>query len=420
MPTSIETRLRESDSGMLSPLSLPRLTLSALLLTVALTTPAIAAQVRGSLELQMRSFLNDPLDPAQHNHYPSAAINTEFYYGWNKQNDALTFTPFGRYDAHDSERTHVDLRELNWLHVGNGWQLRTGISKVFWGSTESRHLVDIINQTDNLEGLDGEDKLGQPMAHFSYLLEQGELSLFWLPYFRERHFVGSQGRPRTTPLPVNTGNPTYNSDRGRHHQDVAIRWSYYFDRVDVALSHFSGTSREPTLSLNSPNPLTATALNPHYELIEQTGLELTSALGSWLWKLEAISNSGLEAGRYSAAVAGFEYSFIGLFDSSLDLGVLAEYLYDDRNQLATSPFQDDLFLGLRLTLNDFQSTELLTGLIVDNDSQATLGFIEASRRLGSQFKASLEARVFDRLAASDPLYSQREDNFVQLNLEYFF
>lgn len=394
----------------------PALQLSALLLTTALlTAPAVATQISGSLELQQRSFLEDPLDPAQHSHYGSAAINAEFYHSWNEQDDSITLTPFGRYDPHDNERSHADLRELNWLHVGEGWQLRTGIGKVFWGSTESRHLVDIINQTDNLEGIDGEDKLGQPMAHLSYLLEQGELSLFWLPYFRERRFAGSEGRPRT-PLPVATDSPIFSSARGRQHQDVAIRWSYSLDSVDVALSHFSGTSREPTLTLNE----SATALIPHYELIEQSGLELTSALGSWLWKLEAITSSGLDAGRYSAAVAGFEYSVVGLLDSGLDLGVLAEYLYDDRDLLASSPFQNDLFLGLRLTLNDFQSTELLTGLIYDNDSHAKLGFIEASRRLGSQFKASLEARLFDKLAANDPLYSLREDSFVQLSLEYFF
>ena len=32
----------------------------------------------------------------------------------------------------------------------------------FWPQTESAHLVDVINQTDFLEGLDREKKLGQP------------------------------------------------------------------------------------------------------------------------------------------------------------------------------------------------------------------------------------------------------------------
>ena len=398
---------------------LPALLTSALFIPSLLVTPAWAIQANGSLELQQRHFFNDPLDTDQHNDYSSLALTAEFYHSWNDRDDALTFTPFGRYDQHDEERTHADIRELNWLHVGDNWQLRTGIGKVFWGSTESLHLVDIINQTDTLEGIDGEDKLGQPMEHFSYLLDQGEVSLFWLPYFRERSFAGIEGRPRA-PLNIDTDNPIYSSSQEQQHQDLAIRWSYSLDSVDIALSHFKGTSREPTLLPNSSNPLTVTALIPKYEQINQTGLELTSALGDWLWKLEAISNNGLDAGRYKAAVAGFEYSFIGIFDSDLDLGVLTEYLYDDRGLQSTNPFQDDLFVGLRLTLNDFQSTELLTGLIYDKDSHARLAFIEASRRLGDQFKATLEARVFDKLAPSDPFYSLREDSFVQLNLEYFF
>ncbi|MEH6471275.1 MAG: hypothetical protein V7752_08495 [Halopseudomonas sp.] len=386
------------------------------------TTPAIASditEVSGSIDLELRSFFSDPLDPRQHNNYGSIAVTPEFYHSWNDQNDAITITPFARYDKHDDERTHADLRELNWLHVGDGWQLRAGVGKVFWGSTESQHLVDIINQTDTLEGIDGEEKLGQPMLNYSFLLDQGELSLFWLPYFRERTFAGIEGRPRTAP-PVDTDNPSYASGDEENHQDFAIRFNYSLDSLDIALSHFSGTSREPTLTPNNANPMLATAMLPHYELIDQTGLELTSALGDWLWKLEAIYNSGLDAGSYSAAVGGFEYTFVGVFDSSLDLGTLMEYHYDDRGDQATSPFQDDLFVGLRLTLNDFQSTELLTGLIYDNDTNAQLGFIEASRRLGSQFKASLEARLFDQLDSSDPLYSLREDDFIQLNLEYFF
>ena len=388
--------------------------------SLMLGTPAFAAdmsQISGSVDLEHRSFFSDPIDSRQHNNTSSIAATLEFYRSWNDQNNSLTITPFARFDQHDKERSHIDLRELNWLHVGEGWQLRTGISKVFWGSTESLHLVDIINQTDTLEGTDGEDKLGQPMVHFSYLLDQGEVSLFWLPYFRERAFAGVQGRPRAVlALPIDPDNPQYSSSNEENHQDVAIRLSYSLDSIDIALSHFSGTSREPKLTLNS----TATALIPKYELINQSGLELTSALGDWLWKLEAIHNSGLDPSSYNAVVAGFEYTFIGLFDSNLDLGVLTEYLYDDRNLLASNPFQDDLFLGLRLTLNDFQSTELLLGMIYDRDNHARMGFIEASRRLGNQFKGTLEARLFDKIAPSDPLYSLREDSFIQLNLEYFF
>jgi len=70
-------------------------------------------------------------------------------------------------DEHDDNRTHGDIRELSWIHVGSNWETRVGVRKVFWGVTEGRHLVDIINQTDAVDQVDGEEKLGQPMINLS-------------------------------------------------------------------------------------------------------------------------------------------------------------------------------------------------------------------------------------------------------------
>jgi hypothetical protein len=50
--------------------------------------------------------------------------------------------------------------------------------------------VDIINQTDLVENIDGEDKLGQPMVHFSYFGDWGVVDFFLLPYLRERTYPG--------------------------------------------------------------------------------------------------------------------------------------------------------------------------------------------------------------------------------------
>ena len=76
------------------------------------------------------------------------------------------------------------------------WELRLGIGKVFWGVTESRHLVDTINQSDGVEDIDGEAKLAQPMATLSWIRDWGVVELLVLPYFRERTFAGVEGRPR--------------------------------------------------------------------------------------------------------------------------------------------------------------------------------------------------------------------------------
>ena len=79
--------------------------------------------------------------------------------------------------------------------IGN-LELSFGIKKVYWGVTESLHLVDVINQTDQVESFDGEQKLGQPMAHLSYLSKVGNFDFFYLPYARKRVFPAKEGRLR--------------------------------------------------------------------------------------------------------------------------------------------------------------------------------------------------------------------------------
>ena len=54
---------------------------------------------------------------------------------------------------------------------------------MFWGVTESVHLVDIINQTDFAGDIDGEDKLGQTMLSLMLQRDWGEITAFVLPAF---------------------------------------------------------------------------------------------------------------------------------------------------------------------------------------------------------------------------------------------
>ena len=88
---------------------------------------------------------------------------------------------FARYDNQDDERSHVDLREAYWGYDGDSWDVNAGFSKVFWGVAESRHLVDVINQTDLVEDLDQEDKLGQPMVNVNLQRDYGRFELYVMP-----------------------------------------------------------------------------------------------------------------------------------------------------------------------------------------------------------------------------------------------
>ena len=112
----------------------------------------------------------------------SLALNFEGR--WYGESSRANVQPFLRLDSTDSERSHFDLREAYWAFEGDGWEVLTGFNKVFWGVTESRHLVDIINQTDLVEDLDQEQKLGQPMVSLTLERDWGLVELFAMPYFR--------------------------------------------------------------------------------------------------------------------------------------------------------------------------------------------------------------------------------------------
>jgi hypothetical protein len=146
----------------------------ALILGLALGSQASAHEVSGYVAVRGRFFPHPPLDPEQESKDGSIAAQLEYYHEW-ENGSSFTFVPFARLDSADSERTHFDIRELNYLHLADAWELRVGIGKVFWGTTEFVHLVDIINQTDGVESADGEEKLGQPMVHLSI----PEIGVFW-------------------------------------------------------------------------------------------------------------------------------------------------------------------------------------------------------------------------------------------------
>lgn len=377
------------------------------------------ADIDAEVGLEARYFFEEGLAD-QDKFHPSVRGELTYQHSWD--DNSIEVIGFARYDQQDSERSHADIREASFTHVGNGWEVKAGISKVFWGVTESRHLVDVINQTDGVENLDGEDKLGQPMTKLSFEQNWGTLDLFWLPYFRERTFTGEDGR-LGLPLVVDTDEAIYESGAEQWHNDFAFRFSHYIGDFDFALSHFSGTSRDPDLAFNT----SFSALEPFYYNIDQTGLELQYIYDEWLFKFEGITNSGLEE-RFSAAVFGFEYTQVGIMGSNADLGWLVEYLYDDRKEAAPHSFEQDVFAGWRYAFNDADSSEILAGIIYDPETEETIYSFEANKRLASDLKLNIEARVFEGSDVSKanvvlPNHKTapfQDEDYIQLELVKYF
>jgi hypothetical protein len=344
-------------------------------------------------------------------------LQPEFYYEWSGGDQSILFVPFARLDQHNGERTHFDIREFYWQRVWNSFELSIGLRKIFWGVTESQHLVDIINQSDLVENLDTEDKLGQPMVNLTVIQDWGILDFFVMPYFRERPFLKDEARLRI-PVPIDTELTGYESNAEEKHIDWAVRWFHTLGIFDIGLSHFSGTSREP-LIVPTLNSSLDSVFAPFYNIIDQTGLDLQATTGGWLLKLEAINRFG-QGDRFFAATAGFEYTFSNIKNSGIDVGLIMEYHYDERGKEGLAPFDDDIFFGSRLAFNDVQSTDILAGAIIDRDTGSSFLNLEASRRLGDRYKLEVEFRGFVNASPEEIFYGLRKDHYFQLELARYF
>jgi len=97
----------------------------AALVFLASPTASLAGDwdLRGDASVEIRIFPEDPLFPDQENTYvsPSLKLEPEVGYEWNDGSDRIIFKPFIRVDKDDDNRTHSDVRELNWFHQANNW-----------------------------------------------------------------------------------------------------------------------------------------------------------------------------------------------------------------------------------------------------------------------------------------------------------
>lgn len=392
-----------------------RLALSLLLFSMPEWAGAFPGDFSGELGVEYRYFPGEGAYGNRDRHVGSLFMQAEYSMSWDDDRKVVSFAPYARLDGVDDERSHFDIRELSLVASWPYLELRAGISKVFWGVTESQHLVDVINQTDYVENPDGEQKLGQPMINPVLVTPTGNLEFFVLPWFRERTLPGEDGRYRGA-LPVDTDKAEYTHEKENRHIDYALRWSATTGDLEWALSYFKGTDREPGFR---PGARTG-SLIPIYGQSRQAGLELQYIYKDLLAKAELLRKDSELHSDYRAATVGFEYTFANVANGK-DIGLLYEWLYDSRGRDAPSGMYDASFVGTRLAFNDEASTEMLIGAIFSNDNTALNLFrVEASSRIGESLSLELELNIVGRPPANSVLWQFRRDDYMQLSLSTFF
>lgn len=372
---------------------------------------------RPEVGAELRVFASDPQFADQFETAQGALILTgEGSWRSRDRDTRVLFEPFVRIDGQDAARTYADLREASLSHrIDQDWDVLVGVSQVFWGVAESRNVVDVINQFDTVEDIDEGEKLGQLLLRLTRRSDVGTFEVYYLPFFRERPFPGPDGRLRTEPA-IETGAARYERGGEAWAGDVALRYTNRFGGFDLGVHGFHGTSRNPRIDFD---PATQ-ELQPFYPALTQVGLDVQYTSDAWLLKGE-IAVAEILSQTVTSAVGGFEYTVFDVSGSGWDVGVIGEYLSDDRDQarLPSVLFDNDVFAGARLTLNDTQDTTFLAGAIVDHRTGGTFASAEFQRRIGDTVLLEVEARAF--AGADDPFIVALEaDDHVLVRLTQFF
>jgi hypothetical protein len=377
-------------------------------------------RVGGAIGIWARGFVQRPQFEGQRGValWPNIEGWIKADYSWNNNNDRITVRPYGRFDFYGS-RSVFDIREGYYLHVGNGWDVLVGVNTVRWGVTESRHLVNIINQIDFGWSIDGDELLGQPMTNVNFATPLGTLSLYGLYGFRPFHQAKLEDRLRFA-FPADGS--TVLASNVEKNVNFAARLSNTFPvmtgSVDAGLSYFHGISREPRYSssqfgLNLP-------MVAIYDKIDQAGLDAVGTFGQLQLKFEGIGRSQLGQ-QYAATVAGFEYTFSNVAGTGADVGLVAEHLTDDRSALQPpTVYTRAVFVGGRLTLNDSSNTHFLAGYLHNYRDGASYAEAKFRTRVKDDLDLALEGRYFITAPQSDVLFTLLHDSHVQMRLTQFF
>lgn len=384
----------------------------------AAVSPSFAQSLRITPEatIEGRFFFDDPqFDEQLENFQGSFILGGDLRWTSKDRNTRFVFEPYVRLDTPDNERTYADIRAASIARRFGDWSLLVGVSQVFWGVAESRNVVDIINQFDTIEDFDQGEKLGQPMVRLAKRTNIGTFEAYYLPFFREQLFPGDDGRLRFDP-PVDTDAATFERDNEEWAGDFALRYSNVFGNFDVGFHAFHGTSRTPFLAPSDD----VSSLQPFYQELTQGGLDVQYTKGPWLLKFEGV---GVSVGGDTSfsGVGGFEYTFFDIGGQGIDVGVIGEYLFDDRD-ITVAPinvFDNDAFVGTRITLNDTQDTEILAGAIIDTETGGLIGSVEFQRRIGSNMLAEVEGRLFN--GSGDPFVQPfNQDSHITFRLTRYF
>jgi len=391
--------------------------ISLLLAFSMMTLCALAngATFKGEVAGRYDYYAKDSLFSEQSDRQGQYSLATALDYNGQINRDIdITMSIFGRYHPEADKAWRGDVRELKLSYYASPLEISGGMLMERWGVLEAFSPVDILNPRDRVEDFQGDIKLGVPGGKLSWLLDSGRVDVWLLPYSREERLAEGKDRFRTSAfVPSDAA-----FENGQNELSSAVRLSQMLESVEFAVSYYNGHARSPYFTPNLDGVGNVITLQPNYAQIKQAGFELLWIRGQMLVKLESIYRS-TGGDDFAGLGIGLEREFPRIGSAKSSLTLYGEYYYDGRDLDRVSPltpFQNDLFLGLRLALNNLSSTEYELRFTRDLDYDSTFWDLRAKTRIDQQWFIEASLYKFVHVDDDPALMSFTSDSRLAINV----
>ncbi len=386
---------------------------------LVLHSMANGATFKGEIEGRYYNYAKAPLFSEQSDRQGQYSLATTLDYNDQiNRNTDINVSIFGRYHPEADNAYQGDVRELKLSYYAAQLEISGGMLMERWGVLEAFSPVDILNPRDRIEDFQGDVKLGIPGGNLSWLLDDGRVDIWLLPYSREERLAEGKDRFRTSAFAVSDAA----FEKGQNTLSSAMRISQMSASVEFSLSYYNGHARSPYFTPNLDGVGNVITLQSNYARIEQAGFELLWVRGQSLVKLESVYRS-TAADDFTGLGIGLEREFPRIGSTRNALTLYGEYYYDGRKSGRSSPltpFQNDIFLGLRLALNNLSSTEYELRFTHDLDYDSTFWELLAKTRIQRQWFIEVNLYQFVHVDNDPALKSFAADSRLAVNVTLGF
>ncbi|MDF1875159.1 hypothetical protein JHD48_05380 [Sulfurimonas sp. SAG-AH-194-I05] len=332
---------------------------------------------------------------------------------------------FGQKD--ETQRSFVRLDELYVTIENDESTIEIGKSIKFWGSLELRNIVDVFNPNDLRNDMFVNDKLGVWNVSYAYYTENGEIALILKGTEQKQRMAGESYAYYFFSQPLRY-DAHLQTTQSKKRPTAYLKWSGSTQSdtpIDYAFIYQNGYDSQRYFSI-----IANQTLAQHVYRVNKFMTYNTLVIGATLIKLEALYafvEENTNVGDYSHLGLGVEHTF-NTFKSGAGIGLIGEYYrydtydtdkFDDVQLFET--MQNDLFIGVRYTLNDEDDSSFIGGIVHDLEYDEQTFYVKYESRLQESFKVEIDYFYIEPSKNTQTAYSYLgRHQRVGVNIAYHF